>query len=275
MCNYTECDSNKTQKHRNSNIIPAIWLAGVLLVLVTVCSGCKSAAASEQISAAKIETVQEEVRDKAQPNKEDEKDLFTLAMVPEYSGNAYVDINDDVPFFSEEELTEENFQEYLRLLNNPDYVDVTFDEQSGGVSAIHRNHRFDKQMGPDGMKRGNYEQKAVEAFRKAGHSIILLQESAEVGKKQYDGLLDGVPCEIKSVEQMGRWTIRTKIGNAIKQRASIVVLFFPNANLFSPKWVEAGWKDFLDYTDSTECIPEIQLLCVVDDHIHIIEKPSW
>ncbi len=26
--------------------------------------------------------------------------------------------------------------------------------------------------------------------------------------------------------------------------------FFPNANLFSPKWVEAGWKDFLDYTDS-------------------------
>lgn len=170
---------------------------------------------------------------------------------------------------------EENFQEYLRLLNNPDYVDVTFDEQSGGVSAIHCNHRFDKQMGPDGMKRGNYEQKAVEAFRKAGHSIILLQESAEVGKKQYDGLLDGVPCEIKSVEQMGRWTIRTKIGNAIKQRASIVVLFFPNANLFSPKWVEAGWKDFLDYTDSTECIPEIQLLCVVDDHIHIIEKPSW
>ena len=115
MCNYTECDSNKTQKHRNSNIIPAIWLAGVLLVLVTVCSGCKSAAASEQISAAKIETVQEEVRDKAQPNKEDEKDLFTLAMVPEYSGNAYVDINDDVPFFSEEELTEENFQEYWPL----------------------------------------------------------------------------------------------------------------------------------------------------------------
>ena len=46
---------------------------------------------------------------------------------------------------------EENFQEYLRLLNNPDYVDVTFDEQSGGVSAIHRNHRFDKQMGPDGQ----------------------------------------------------------------------------------------------------------------------------
>ena len=115
MCNYTECGNNKTPKHKNSSIIPAICLAGALLVLVTVCSGCKSTVASEQISAAKIETVQEEVRDKAQPNKEDEKDLFTLAMVPEYSSNAYVDINDDVPFFSEEELTEENFQEYWPL----------------------------------------------------------------------------------------------------------------------------------------------------------------
>ena len=52
---------------------------------------------------------------------------------------------------------EENFQEYLRLLNNPDYVDVTFDEQSGGVSAIHLDHKFDKQMGPFGRRRGDYE----------------------------------------------------------------------------------------------------------------------
>ena len=170
---------------------------------------------------------------------------------------------------------EENYQEYLRLLNNPEYVDVTFDDQSGGVSAVHRDHRFDKQVGPDGMKRGCYELNVIEVFRKAGHSIILLGESAEVGKKQYDGLLDGIPCEIKSVEQLGRWTIRTKIGNAIKQGASIVVLFFPNANLFSQKRVQDGWKDYLDYIDSTDNNPEIQMLCVVDDYVHKIEKPSW
>ena len=43
---------------------------------------------------------------------------------------------------------EENFQEYLRLSKDPNYYDVTFDEQSGGISAIHKDHRFDKQRGP-------------------------------------------------------------------------------------------------------------------------------
>ncbi len=36
---------------------------------------------------------------------------------------------------------DENFQEYLRLLNDPNYYDVTFDEKSGGVSAIHKDHQ--------------------------------------------------------------------------------------------------------------------------------------
>ena len=170
---------------------------------------------------------------------------------------------------------EENYQEYLRLLNDPEYYDVTFDDQSGGVSAVHRNHRFDKQMGPDGVKRGCYELKAIEAFRRTGYSIILLNESTEAGKKQYDGLLDGVPCEIKSVEHMSRWTIRTKIGHAIKQGASIVIMYFPDANLFSQQRVQNGWKDYLDYTNSTNSVTDSQMLCVVDGRVHTIEKPSW
>ena len=170
---------------------------------------------------------------------------------------------------------EENFQEYLRLLQDINYIDVTFDEQSGGVSALHIGHRLDKQLGPDGMRRGSYELKAVEVFRRYGHSIILLQESAEVGKKQYDGLLDGVPCEIKSIEQLGRWTIRTKIGNAIKQGASTIVLYFPAADLFSQQRVQDGWKDYLNYSNPTESIAGIQVFCVVNNNIHTIEKPSW
>ena len=42
-------------------------------------------------------------------------DLFTLDMVPPYSGNAYADINGDVPFFTEEEITSEAFHEYWPL----------------------------------------------------------------------------------------------------------------------------------------------------------------
>ena len=111
MCNCPEYGSNKTPKHKNSNIVSAACLAGVLLMLVFNFSGCKPVQVYEQVSAAKIEEVQEETK-KSEP---EEKELFTLAMVPECSGNAYVDINDDVPFFSEDELTEEIFQEYWPL----------------------------------------------------------------------------------------------------------------------------------------------------------------
>ena len=174
-----------------------------------------------------------------------------------------------------EQQREDNFQEYLRLLNDPDYFNVSFDDKSGGVSAVHRDHKLDKQMGVEGMKRGCYELFSIEELRKTGHSIILLQELAEVGKKQYDGLLDGTPCEIKTVEKMGRWTIRTKIANAIKQGASSVILFFPNAELFSQERVQNGWKDYIDYTSPNESVPEIQVYCVVDDCVYTIEKPSW
>ena len=40
---------------------------------------------------------------------------FDLEMVPAYSGEAYADINDDIPFFTEEELTAEPFEEYWPL----------------------------------------------------------------------------------------------------------------------------------------------------------------
>lgn len=170
---------------------------------------------------------------------------------------------------------EENYNEFLRLLQDDDYLDVTHDEASGGVSAIHKGHRLDKSLGPNREKRGSYELRTVEALRRDGHSIILLKESGEVGVKQYDGLLDGIPCEIKAVEMMGRWTIRTKIANAIRQGAKCVVLYFQDASLFSVQQVQVGWKDCLSYAKPDDLVPEIKLLCVVSGTIHNIEKPSW
>lgn len=170
---------------------------------------------------------------------------------------------------------EENYDEFLRLLQDDDYLDVTYDEQSGGVSAVHKGHRLDKTLGPGGKKRGSYELKTVEAIRHSGHCIILLKESCEVGVKQYDSLLDGAPCEIKAVERVGRWTIRTKIANAIRQGAQCVALYFPDASLYSEQRVKDGWKDWLLYAKPTEPVPEIKLICVVDGTIREIEKPSW
>ena len=60
---------------------------------------------------------------------------------------------------------EENYQEYLRLKDDPGYIDVSFDEESGGVSAIHKEHCFDKQVGPFGCKRGDYEKRVIALVR--------------------------------------------------------------------------------------------------------------
>lgn len=50
----------------------------------------------------------------AHTGEESEK-LFTPDMVPPYSGNAYADINGDIPFFAQEEMTSEAFHEYWPL----------------------------------------------------------------------------------------------------------------------------------------------------------------
>ena len=109
--------------------MPALCLATVLLLAVAL-SGCQPAQAYEQASTAKIETAampsqeaptesSDAGDEKESALTEDESNLteeeFTLTMVPEYSGNAYADINDDIPFFSEDELTAETFQEYWPL----------------------------------------------------------------------------------------------------------------------------------------------------------------
>ena len=99
---------------------------------------------------------------------------------------------------------EENFQEFIRLRNDPDYYDVIFDEKSGGVSAIHKEHQFDKTVGPFGYKRGLYERIVLTALRKHGHRIILNKEDSGLYLiKTCDGFLDGKTAEIKTIEGDG------------------------------------------------------------------------
>lgn len=171
---------------------------------------------------------------------------------------------------------EENFQEYLRLLKDPNYHDVTFDEKSGGVSGVHREHTFDKQLGPFGCKRGQYETDAISSLRKEGHLIILESEYPKgEGIKNCDAKLDGFPAEIKAIERIARWTIRTKITNAIKQGATVVILYYPDASLYTESSVINGWNDYLSYSNPpSQTSNAISILCVVEGQIIQIKKPS-
>lgn len=170
---------------------------------------------------------------------------------------------------------EDNYQEYVRLLQDPIYLDVVYDVESGGYSAVHRGHNFDKQIGVSGEQRGQYELNAIKVLRQNGHCIILDDESTAPGMKKCDGFLDGTPFEIKSIESIGRWTIRTKIANSVKQGAEIVVLYFPDSSILSIEKVQEGWQDYMTYTQNKDYNPDIQLFCVSKGRIIRIKKPSW
>lgn len=171
---------------------------------------------------------------------------------------------------------EENYQEYLRLKADSNYYDVYFDEYSGGFIAIHKEHMFDKQVGPFGYSRGRYEIDIAYILERNGHSVILESEYPNgPGIKTCDATIDGFRAEFKTIESVGRWTIRTKIADAVKQGAEIVVLYFPDSIIYSKSCVLKGWREFISYFNKQENIPVIQILCLVDKSVLRIEKPSW
>ena len=163
---------------------------------------------------------------------------------------------------------EENFQEYLRLLEDPNYENATFDEQSGGVSAVHIKHKFDSEIGAFGIKKGEYEKQSLSILRQRGHIVLLQSELAENGVKTPDGILDGSILEIKAIERVGKWIIKKKIRTATKQRAESLVLYFHKKDLFSIALLEDGWEKFLNDKDSLRYEKSIKkVICIVEDHV--------
>ncbi len=161
---------------------------------------------------------------------------------------------------------EENYNEFLRLLQDEDYLEVTFDKESGGVSAVHVLHKFDKQIGPYGVRRGDYELAVVKVLRRLGHRIVLEAEPSS-GEKKCDGLLDDIPTEIKAIEGTGEWAISTKLLKAERQHAQCVVLYFPEEVLYSFFRVSEGIRLF---GTSPEVNPESELtriLVIVGDEL--------
>ena len=163
---------------------------------------------------------------------------------------------------------EENFQEYLRLLHDSDYYDVTFDDKSGGVSAIHREHKFDSEVGAYGIKIGDYEKIAIQIMRNRGHLIILESEIAPKGIKTPDGSLDGLIMDIKSIERYGKWAIKDKFHNAIKQGVECVILYFHVESLYSEERMVDGWNRLLEDIDSQRYENRIQkVYCLVEGKV--------
>lgn len=157
---------------------------------------------------------------------------------------------------------EENYQEFLRLINNPDYYEVAFDERSGGVSGIHRGHKFDKQIGPFGYRRGEYEKMVCSVLRRNGYRVLLESERSRDNVKNNDGLLNDLPMDIKSVESNGIWSISSKLREAEKQGARVVILYFPDPTLYSKNRVLDGISKY-EYNPQIQSAKSIQACMVI------------
>lgn len=163
---------------------------------------------------------------------------------------------------------EENFQEYIRFSRDPLYTDVIFDAESGGVSAIHRDHRFDPTVGKYGLKIGEYERLSVNILRKRGHLVILESELAPNGVKTPDGWLDGQIMDIKSIDGHGKWAIKDKFHGAVKQGAECVVLYFHKRELFSWNRILDGWEKFQSDGSSKKYQTKIKkVICIVENEV--------
>lgn len=165
--------------------------------------------------------------------------------------------------------SEENYNEFLRLLHDIDYYDVRYDEISGGVSAVHCKHKYSKQKGLFGLRQGDYELNVLEILRKQGHRVILGSESNTPGVKSFDGFIDDIPMEIKAIEGCGIWSISTKLRSADKQHAQCVVLYFPDETLYSLDRIKEGLRLFHTGLDRNQVVGIKKLLTVVKDRLEL------
>ena len=83
-------------------------IGSVLLLMIIVCLQFKEVAPDVNLATDSFEKVADIVT-------ADLNNTVSLASIPEYSGEAYVYINNNVPFFTEEELTTKVFETYEDL----------------------------------------------------------------------------------------------------------------------------------------------------------------
>ncbi|MBO5729025.1 MAG: hypothetical protein J6R43_04205 [Paludibacteraceae bacterium] len=158
-----------------------------------------------------------------------------------------------------------NAREYELYKKDKNYSVVKYDENNGGVLAIHNEHNFDTDIGRFGIQRGEYEKRSSEALYKSGHSIILKGEQGEVGVKQPDGYLDGELMDIKGIEGNCLYAMN----RANRQQVHTVVLYFHDAQEFNFDSVKSKWEYLPEWINNNQRINNKtvylqKIVCVVN-----------
>lgn len=80
-------------KHKHKSILIWIWLSILISITVTSCTGIEN----------------------KPPSTSTTTEIITIQDIPEYSGEPYIEINDNQPSFTEDELTTESYEYYSDL----------------------------------------------------------------------------------------------------------------------------------------------------------------
>ena len=116
---------------------------------------------------------------------------------------------------------------YLSLLADPNYENILFNAETGGLIATHKEHNFN-------VQNGQYEKDVQRIGYNDGHCVILTSEKGKPDdEKYYDGLWDNSTFEIGSSLGIGKNNIKGILQHCQKKKAEIAIIYFPNSKLFS------------------------------------------
>ena len=153
------------------------------------------------------------------------------------------------------DLRNERVREYKRLLDDPDYKNVQFDEKSGGVYAEHRLHSTqdnNKELFFGNMTGFDLEKEFADIAFHKGHSVIMRQEGTireiinkiEYLNRELDTIIDGRLADIASVtkgKESYEYKLLKKNGQLIEfnaqhgEDADTVIFYFHDQSMYSEK----------------------------------------
>ena len=165
-------------------------------------------------------------------------------------------------------LRNERVREYKRLLDDPDYENVAFNEDTLGLKANHVDHNFDK-------RGGAYEKHVRDAGYNAGHAVILENERGGAFSERFtEGTWDGKKFEVAGCETGTSNNILHGLSHcASKGETRIAVLDFPKGGFNQDVW-ERTMKRYrgLKNVENGQYLEFERIICVQKGEI-IIDIP--
>ena len=155
-------------------------------------------------------------------------------------------------------LHNERVREYKRLLDDPDYNDVEFNEENAGVKATHKDHKThendNKRYFPEQLTGDELELEFQNKAFGLGHSIIFRAEAENV--TDLDMVLDGVKMDLVSVTENSE-TFRNQLRRKNKQLAKYntlyeesndsVCMYFHDPSFYTEEKIHQGISKLREY----------------------------